>query len=286
MKETERMSFKGKGAVASMFFSAVVMLGCNSSGDGSSKQTPTSANANASAAANASKSPTPPAKPNEDGTIPSGTGVEKEKPAAGKGNVQGKAFYNGQPAEGVEVKLCEKFNQYFGGCGGETFTAKTDAAGEYLIKDATPRIYEGLIVKVFNTGYYVFATSGIVSTAKYNIEEGKTFFAPDTHLFKNDVKLVSPKAGSKIGAANIEVKWEPYPDAAYYKFSIFADSASGAKPEYDFINKRVDGLSYVLDKPLSPGSYTCKVEAYNASDIKLSQSSSDIKFSVTGEATK
>ena len=218
--------------------------------------------------------------------LSSGTGVEKEKPAAGKGNVQGKAFYNEQPAEGVEVKLCKTFNQYFGGCGGETFTAKTDSAGEYLIKDVPPRIYEGLIVKVFNTDYYVFATSGIVKTAKYKIEADKTFFAPDTHLFKSDLKLVSPKAGSKIGASNIEVKWDAYPDAAYYKFSIFADSSSGAKTEYDYINKRVDGLSYVLDKPLSPGSYTCKVEAYNGNDIRLAQSSSDIKFTVTGEATK
>ena len=82
------------------------------------------------------------------------------------------------------------------------------------------------------------------------------------------------------------MKWDAYPEAAYYKFSIFADSASGAKPEYDFINKRVDGLSYVLDKPLTPGSYTCKVEAYNGNDIRLAQSSSDIKFTVTGEPAK
>ena len=276
------MSFKVKGAVASICFSVIVMLGCNSPGGVNSNAPPTSANANTSTATSA----TPPAKADDDGIIASGTGVEKEKPAPGKGNVQGKAFYNEQPAEGVEVKLCTTFNQYFGGCGGETFTTKTDSAGEYLIKDVPPRIYEGLIVKVFNTGYYVFATSGIVKTAKYKIEEGKTFFAPDTHLFKSDLKLVSPKAGSKIGGNNIEVKWDAYPDAAYYKFSIFADSASGAKTEYDYINKRVDGLSYVLDKPLSPGSYTCKVEAYNGNDVKLSQSSSDIKFTVTGAAPK
>jgi len=212
--------------------------------------------------------------------------VEKEKPAAGTGNVQGKAFYNGQGAAGVEVKLCQTFSRFLGGCGGETFTTKTDAAGEYLIKNVPPGIYEGLTVKVFDTNYYVFATSGIVQTAKYKIEDGRTFFAPDTNLFKQDLKLVSPKAGSKIGAANIEVKWDAYSDAAYYKFSIHADSSTGAKTEYDYINKRVDGLSYVLEKPLSPGTYTCRVEAYNGSDTKLSQSSDDIKFSVTGDAAK
>lgn len=269
------MSIKGRRVVASILLSTIFILGCKSSREANSNQPD-----------NRAKTTTPSAKPNADGTIPSGTGVEKEKPAAGKGNVQGKAFYNEQPAKGVEVKLCETFNQYLGGCGGETFIARTDDAGEYLIKNVPPRIYQGLIVKVFDTNYYVFATSGIVQTAKYKIEEDQTFFAPDTNLFKNDLKLLNPKAGSKIGASNIEVKWDAYPDAAYYKLSIYADSSTGATTEYDYINKRVDGLSYVLDKPLSPGSYTCKVEAYNSHDIKLSQSSDDIKFTVTGEAKK
>jgi hypothetical protein len=276
------MPVKSKRAVVPILLATILMCGCKSPGDVSSNAT----NRPVNTSTNKTATNTSPSQPNADGTIPSGTGVEKEKPAPGKGNVQGKALYNGQPAAGVEVKLCETFNQYFGGCKGETFTTRTDSAGEYLIKDVPPGIYEGLIVKVFDTNYYVFATSGIIQSAKYKIEEGQTFFAPDAHLFKNDLKLLSPKAGSKVGPADIEVKWDAYPDAAYYKFSIYADSSSGATTEYDYINKRVDGLSYVLDKPLSPGSYTCKVEAYNSQDIKLSQSASDIKFTVTGESKK
>jgi len=225
-------------------------------------------------------------QPNKDGTIPSGTGVEKEKPASGKANVQGKAFFNDKPAAGVQVKLCKTFSQYMNGCGGETFTTKTDDSGEYLIKDVTPGTYEGLTVQVFETPYYVFATAGIISAAKYNIEDGKTYFAPDTHLFKNDVKLISPKAGSKVAAAGIEVKWDAYPDAAYYKYSIHADSSSGAETDFDHINKRVDGTSITLDKPLTPGNYTAKVEAFNANDRKLSQTSQDMKFTVTGAPAK
>ena len=146
--------------------------------------------------------------------------------------------------------------------------------------------YEGLTVKVFNTNYYVFATAGIAQTAKYKIEAGQTFFAPDTHLFKNDLKLSSPRAGAKVEGSNIEVKWDSYPDAAYYKMSIYADTGSGAKPEYDFIKRRVDDVSFTLDKPLTPGSYSCTVEAFNGNDIKLAQNSGDIKFSVKGEAAK
>jgi len=272
------MSINGQKVVALLLLSFVFMLGCKSASEVNTNQ---AGNANKETAKN-----TPPVKPNADGTIPSGTGVEKEKPSAGKGNVQGKVLYNGRPAEGIEMKLCEKFSQYLGGCSGETFIAKTDAAGEYLIKDVPPKTYEGLIAKVFETDYYVFATSGIVQSAKYKIDEGQTFFAPDTNLFKQDLKLMNPKAGAKMAGNNIEVIWNAYPDAAYYKFSIFADSSTGATTEYDYINKRVEGVSYVLDKPLSPGSYTCRVEAYNGSDIKLSQSADDIKFTVTGEAKK
>jgi hypothetical protein len=217
---------------------------------------------------------------NKDGTIPSGSGTERETPAAGKGNVQGKAMFNEQPAVGVDVKLCKTFNQFMGGCTGDTFTAKTDESGEYLIKNVTPGIYEGLTVRVFNTPYYVFATSGIVSAAKYNIEADTTYFAPDSHLFKSDLKLANPKAGAKVAPENLEVKWDAYPDAAYYKLSIFADTSTGAEAPYDYIGRRVEDASIVLDKPLKPGSYNAKVEAYNGNDRKLAQSASDIKFTV------
>lgn len=262
------MSHSSREAVIAILLLVVVVLAC--------KKTE---NTN-SGSANNSNTTSSSQKSDGDDVVHSGTGVEKEKPAAGKANVQGKVFFNEKPAGDIEVKLCEKFSQFVGGCGGETFTTKTDANGEYLIKNVPPGIYEGLTAKVFNTPYYVFATSGIVGSAKYKLEEDQTFFAPNTNLFKSDLKLVTPKAGAKISGSSIEVKWDQYPDAAYYKFSIHADSSTDAKTEYDYINKRVDGTSYVLEKPLSPGSYTCKVVAYNSNDIKLSESADDIKFTV------
>lgn len=256
---------------------AFLLLGCkNLTSTESSNTANTAANTKETAKSNS----TPEVAPNEDGTIPSGTGVEKEKPAAGKGNVQGKAMFNEQPAVGVEVKLCKTFNQFFGGCSGETFTAKTDDAGEYVIKNVSPGTYEGLTVRVFNTPYYVFATSGIVSAAKYNIEADKTYFAPETHLFKNDLKVANPKAGAKVAPEGLEIKWDAYPDAEYYKLSVYADTATGAEAPYDYIGRRVDGTSVVVEKPLKPGSYNMKLEAYNSNDRKLAQNSSDLKFSV------
>lgn len=285
------MSTRGRGLVVPALLLAAFVLGCNFSGNLNTGQPARPANANASNAnananAGGTNANTSSASTDENDVITSGTGTEKEKPAAGTANVQGKVFFNSQPAAGIKVKLCEKFNQYLGGCGGKTYTAQTDSAGEYLIKDVPPGTYEGLIAYVFNTNYYVFATSGFVNSAKYKIEADKTFFAPDTNLFKSDLKLLSPKAGSKIGADNIEVKWADYTDAAYYKLSIYADTGTGAQPNYDYINKRVDGTSFTLDKPLVPGSYTCKVSAYNADNVKIAESDDDIKFTVTGGAAK
>ena len=264
------MSASAKGLIVTASLFIALGSGCKSSID---KGRGSANNANGKSSS---------AKPDDQGIIHSGAGEEKERPDAGKANVQGKVFYNEKPAANIEVKLCEKFSQYFSGCSGQIFTAKTDAGGEYVIKNVPPGIYEGLTAKVFDTPYYVFATSGFVASAKYKIEADKTFFAPDSNLFKSDLKLVSPKAGAKMGANNIEVKWESFPDAAYYKFNINADSSSGAQTNYDYINKRVDGTSYVLDQPLAAGTYSCTVTAYNSNDVKLAESSGDIKFTVTG----
>src|SRR4026208_2379292 len=72
-------------------------------------------------------------------------GVEKVKPAPGTGNVQGKVLFNGKPVENIEVKLCETFNRFLGGCGGKTYTARTDKDGDYVITNVPPKVYEGLL---------------------------------------------------------------------------------------------------------------------------------------------
>ena len=118
----------------------------------------------------------------EDGFVSSETGTEKEKPEAGKANVQGVALFNEKPAADVEVKLCEKFNS-FSGCSGQQYKTKTDENGEYLIKGVEPKEYDALLVKVFNTNNSIFAASKFgITAAKYKFEADKTFFAPPTNL--------------------------------------------------------------------------------------------------------
>ncbi len=205
------MSASAKLLIVVALLLTAIAVGCKSSSD-KSRTAETNSNASTSSG-----------KPDDQGLIHSGTGEAKEKPEAGKANVQGRVLYNGKPAANIEVKLCEKFNQYLNGCGGQTFTAKTGDEGQYLIRNVPPGIYEGLTAKVFDTPYYVFAT-----------------------------------------------------------FSINADSSNAAGTNYDYINKRVDGTSYVLDQPLAAGSYQITVTAYNANDIKHADSPDDIKFTVMG----
>lgn len=211
--------------------------------------------------------------------VSSESGTEKAKPAAGKANVQGKVLYNEKPVEGVEVKLCEKFNNFVGGCDGENFKTKTDANGEYLFADVAAGVYEGLLVRVFETKNYIFATQGIgISSAKYKIEADKTFFAPETNLFKDDLKLQNPKNNAKVEAGVLEVKWDAYPDAAYYKLSV-------SPKEYDadssVSEERIEATNYKIEKSLKGGEYTLRLSAYNANDVKLSDVD-DAKFTVTG----
>src|SRR5215216_1776502 len=196
-------------------------------------------------------------------------GVEKVKPAPGTGNVQGKVLYNGAPVENIEVKLCETFSRFLSGCGGKIYTAKTDKDGDFVITNVPPKEYEGLTVRVFDTDSYAFATTGIagISSAKYNVVADKTLFVTPTHLFKGDLKVVNPKAGSTVSGQDLELKWEPYPGAAYYKLTLYPDNHQITPP---YMNQRVEAASFKINKTLEKGTYRYQVEAYNSADKKLS----------------
>ncbi|HEX6045760.1 MAG TPA: carboxypeptidase-like regulatory domain-containing protein [Pyrinomonadaceae bacterium] len=206
-------------------------------------------------------------------------GVEKEKPAPGTGNVQGKVLYNNAPVENIDVRLCETFSRFMSGCGGKIYTAKTDKDGDFVIKNVEPKEYEALTVRIFDTDGYVFATSGIagISAAKYKVDADKTLFIAPTHLFKADLKTTNPKAGSTISGQDLTLSWEPYPDAAYYKFSLAADDHMVESP---YTNEKVEGTSFKVAKTLQKGGYRLKVEAYNGKDKKLSETNEETKFTV------
>ena len=253
-------------------FSLIFAVSCAKEGANTALTT----NVNSTAKNAAANSNTPATTKIDDGFVPSESGTEKMKPESGKANVQGKVMFNGKPVEGIEVKICEKFSQYIGGCSGENFTSKTDANGEYVIANIAPKIYESILVRVFKTKNFIFATKSYgISSAKYKIEADKTFFAPETNLYKDDLKVQNPKLNAKIDAANFELKWDTYPDAAYYKFGFYPTEISVTSP---YINEKVEGTNFKIEKPLPAGEYSLKMEAFNAADIKLADTGDQIKF--------
>jgi hypothetical protein len=205
--------------------------------------------------------------------------VERVEPASGKGNIQGQVLYNNKPVENIEVKLCETFSQFVGGCSGKRYTAKTDREGYYVVTDVDPGKYQALLTRVFETDSFIFATTGIagISATEYDVTADETLFIDPTHLFKGDLKLLNPAAGSKVNGQNLELSWEAYPDAAYYKFSVYPEDVTVLAP---YVDERIDGTSFVIDEPLSKGTYRWTVDAYNSGDRKLAESSDDIKFTV------
>ena len=260
------MRFSRRLIACACVLSALSLAGCGqkpAAGDG---------------AAGTSSAARPDARSAANGTA--ATGVEKVKPAPGTGNVQGKVMYNGKPVENIEVKLCEEFNRFLGGCGEKFHTARTDADGVYVIANVEPKVYQGLLARVFETDSYVFATTGIagLSSAKYEVTPDKTLFIQPTNLFKGDLKLLNPKAGGKVSAQNLELKWEPYPDAAYYKFSLYPEDSGVTSPH---VGERVEATSFAIEKPIQKGTYRWLVEAFNGADQKLSESGENIKFTIT-----
>ena len=206
-------------------------------------------------------------------------GVAKAKPAAGTGNVQGKVLYNNAPVENIQVKLCETFSRFVSGCGGKSYTVKTDKDGDFLFANVEPKEYEGLTVYIFDTDSYIFATTGIagISTQKYNVVADKTLFVRPTHLFKIDLKTTNPKSGSTVSGQDLELTWDAYPDAAYYKFSLNPNNHLQTAP---YVNEKVEGTSFKVSKPLEKGEYRWKIEAYNSSDKKLSENGDGTNFTI------
>lgn len=250
-----------------------LMPGC--SGTANNSALPPS-NANTTSKANAT--PATERSDGDDEFVESESGTAKATPESGKANVQGKVLFNGEPVPGVEVKLCGDFNNFSGKCGGETFKTKTDDAGEYLIANVSPGVYGGLLVRVFNTDSYVFATKGIgIMSAKYKFDADSTYFAPVTNLFKADLKLLEPKANASLAGTGVKIKWDAYPNAAYYRLSVNpevydSDSSIGAE--------RVEGAEYTVNKILKPGKYYVTLVAFNSADTKLSELKERVPFTI------
>lgn len=199
-------------------------------------------------------------------STPSGTATQLPEitpPGEGKGNVAGLVLWNDQPVPKAAVWLCEKFD---GGClGAYQYRTNTDQNGYYVFTNVIPGTYL-VAINSFSTGWFIFYfdSSG---DREQEVSTGQTLVLDPWSIWKFDLRIISPRDGKDVADAHPTFQWEPYPDAAYYQFSIYDD-----KFETVLENKRVDGSEFTLEEAtLVTCSYYWTVEAYNSNGVKISQ---------------
>jgi hypothetical protein len=273
-----------------LFILACVALGCTNN---CKKDKDTSFDFNSSKPTNTvpnsanKKMPTTTTEEDSNGTVaisetaPSGKTVEA--PKSGQSNLWGQVKFNSKPAEKIEVKLCETLNSFNMQCGGKTYKTVTNPEGEYLIENVVPKTYGGLIVKVFNSNFYVFeATQYGGMPKKYELKADETFYATTRNLFKDDLKPLSPKANSNSNGQDLELAWQAYPEATYYKMSLIWSGKEYKDSPY--VGEKVEGTTFKADKAIEDGQYWFQLEAFNADDVKIAQSERAYKINITGGA--
>lgn len=199
-------------------------------------------------------------------------------PAPGSGNVQGKVLWNGEPVVDVEVKLCEKVSM-FGGCSGFETSTRTDEIGRYLFVDIIPGEYS-LVVQAPGGDRWLYITAGLgISAREYTVAADQVLSVGDQHVYRSDLKLAEPADDGQVNSANPALRWDQYPDAAYYELYLAPEKGNAI-----YTSHQVDEPQLVPDAPLIDCSYTWQVEAFNAQQIKIAEADGYHHFTVTGQS--
>ena len=253
----------------SLVAGAILGAGCASSSDKAPNATATNSNA---VATNSDTGVTAQATQEPQR---SNTGAQV-KPPAGFGNAQGRVLWNEQPAANIRVQLCETVS-FISGCGGKTYAAKTDKDGNYTIDKVPPGDY-GLAVQIFDTDGFVYPTDGILSAAKYHVNDGETLDIRATNLFKTDLQTIAPRAGETVKTAAPVLRWNPYPSATTYDVTL--SPKDGGETQ----TLKTSDTHITPETPLLNGKFAFEVTARNANGVKIAETRAASPFQVTGQS--
>ncbi|MCB9420434.1 MAG: hypothetical protein H6667_11560 [Ardenticatenaceae bacterium] len=217
----------------------------------------------------------------ENGSSPSVSTAEKlkytgPKPEKGTSNVYGKITWNGAPAEGLDMLLCQDFSS-FSGCQGQEYAVQTQADGSYTFANVVPGTY-ALSVRVFDSDDWLYVTSGILSAADYEVVVGETLIVESQSIFKLDLELLKPNQDAELKSGERTFQWQAYESAAYYQ--IYLTPFEG---DAIFVNEKVDGTEIKASLPPINCEYRWSLEAFNANGIKIAETSDYWEFTVGGE---
>jgi len=184
-------------------------------------------------------------------------------PTEGKGNVIGLVLWNNQPVPKAAVWLCEKFE---GGCVGTyQYRTNADENGYYVFHDVIPGKYL-VAINSFSTGWFIFYFDSN-DNREQQVTAGTDLILDPWNIWKIDLKPIAPRDGKDISDTHPTFSWEPYPDAAYYQFSIYDQNFNTVLE-----NKKVAESEFILtDATLVTCNYYWTVEAINAEGVVISQ---------------
>lgn len=189
----------------------------------------------------------------------------------GKGNVAGLVLWNSQPVPQAAVWLCEEFKEKC--VGTYQYKTNTDKNGYYVFKNVTPGEYL-VAINSFSTGWFMFYFDSAGSKMQ-KVSAGKDLILDPWNIWKIDLHTVEPRDWKVMSEVHPTFSWDPYPDAAYYLFSIYERDRARNDLNDVLIDKRVDGTEFILEEiALKTCSYYWMVEAYNANGILIAQSKS------------
>ena len=191
---------------------------------------------------------------------------EVSRTAEGTGNVIGLALWNNQPLTKITVELCERF-QPSSGCGGKKYVTKTDENGYFVIRNVEPGGYV-VVTKIIDTNVYLVYLNADQSQLQ-PVSAGRDLILDPWNIWKLDLHITFPKNGDSTSNAHPTFKWDPYPDAAYYRIFI-AEEKDGAMHSI-LENEKVNGTEFTPEKSLTTCKYAWLVQAFNDQDTIISE---------------
>jgi hypothetical protein len=111
---------------------------------------------------------------------------------------------------------------------------------------------------------------------KESLEPDQTIFVDPIDIYKVDLKVSEPAQRAKISGDQLIIKWNEYPDAAYY--TLFFQDYEGR-----LITKTVEKNEYTFDEPLMDCRYNVTVAAYNDEDVEIAENAGGLDFVVDYE---
>ena len=201
--------------------------------------------------------------------------IEVPPPAAGKSNAVGLVLWNGHPVVGADVRLCEDMG-IISGCEGQQASTFTDDQGYYLFQDVEPGEY-AVVVHAVDTDRWLYISSALsLGARKATFATDQTLNLGVQQIYKFDLQQTSPSEDERVSQAMPSMKWDPYPEAAYYE--IYVSPQSG-----DSISQQVQGTEYSFTNPALNCEYTWQVEAYNSDQVEIAEHDGYSHFQVVNQ---